>query len=82
MLDLLKTGFGWITLTYNDGSKKILKTTLNNELLNKEGVALVEDSLYDFIKKEYVKLPENATLEVTKEKPELNEVNEFANRFI
>ena len=82
MLEILKEGFGWITLTFSDGSKKILKTTLNTEILNNNGVALMEDKVYDFEKKEYTVLPENASLEVTEEKPKLDEVNEFANRFI
>ena len=82
MLDILYEGFGWITLEYCDGTKKIIKTTLNEKILNENNVAVYADGLYDFNKNEYIELDENAVLSVTKDKPELDEVNEFANRFI
>ena len=82
MLETLYEGFGWITLEYSDGTKKVFRTTLNEKILNDNNIAVYADRLFDFDKKEYVDLDENATLNITKEKPELDEVNEFANRFI
>lgn len=77
MIGLLKEGIAWVTLDYGDGSKRVFRTTLNEELLKEFNVKDLKDSLYDINRKQYV--PIDGIPTITKDKPELDELNAFIN---
>lgn len=81
-LDVLKKGDGWIKFTYLDSSVKILRTTLNTDFLNSLGVTLKDGYLLDLDRMEQFKIPHNTSIMISLEKPVLDDINEFASRFI
>ena len=81
-LDILKNGDGWIKFTYPDSSIKILRTTLNENFLSSLNVQLKEGYLLDLDRMEQFKIPHNTSIMVSTEKPVLDDINEFASRFI
>lgn len=81
-LDILKSGDGWVKFTYPDSSIKLLRTTLNTEFIHSMNVDLKEGYLLDLDRMEQFKIPHNASVTITSDKPELDEINEFASRFI
>lgn len=81
-LDVLKKGDGWIKFTYPDSSVKILRTTLNTDFLNSLGVTLKDGYLLDLDRMEQFKIPHNTSIMISLEKPVLDDINEFASRFI
>ena len=80
-LKLLQKDFAYVSFTFSDGSVQVILTTLSTELYNEEGVIMREDMFYDFWKERYVAPPADATLTITREKPELDEVNRFGMYF-
>ncbi len=80
MVDILKSSIGWITIIYEDGSKRIFRTTLNEEYLKELGVTDLGECLYDIDRKVLVELTGN--ISVSKEKPILDEFNAYINRYL
>lgn len=80
MLDIIKNGIGWITIVYPDGSKRKFRTTLNQEYLFDLGIGDLNECLYDIDRKELVVLEGEIT--ITKEKPQLDEFNEYINKYL
>lgn len=74
----------FVTFEFDDGSKQIIKTTLNKEILLQYGAAPKDGFLYDISHAEYVKLRTDATnVIISTERPESKGVlDSFANRFI
>ena len=81
-LDILKNGFGYVCFTYNDGSKKVFRTTLNTSLLLEANAYPKENELYDFDRKKMILLDGNVQIDISKDKPQLEEVHDFANLYI
>lgn len=80
MLDIIKNGIGWITIIYPDDSKRIFRTTLDNEYLFDLGVGDLNECLYDIDRKELVAL--EGEIIISKEKPQLDKFNEYLNRYL
>ena len=75
---------GWITFKFPDGSKRIVRTTFNEEILRSVLKDKQDNDFYDLEKQVWRKLPSNdkVLIDITRSKPELNEIDEFANRYI
>lgn len=76
-LKLLQQDFAFVSFTFSDGSVQVILTTLSAEKYSEEGILMKENEFYDFWKHRYVIVPSNASLTITKEMPELDEVNSF-----
>ena len=81
-LNILQKGFGYVTFIYSDNSKLVFRTTLNTDLLLKEGVYINQTELYDFDRKKILKIPADVSIQITEEYPELSEVDKFANLYL
>lgn len=81
-INTLKTGFGFVSYTYSDGSKLVFRTTLNTELLLDEGVKIKSTELYDFDRKKIIAIPSDITILISKERPDMTEVDKFANLYL
>ena len=82
-MEILCNDIGWITITFSDGSKKIIQTTLRSDILQKYGVKQKIDYFYDLNRGEYYKFRYDAeSISVQKDKPIFEELIEFVNRFI
>lgn len=84
MLDILKNGVGWVTMRYPDGSVRVIKTTMREDILEKYGAELKNDRCYDLVRGEYVLFSDTVSnIEVSSDIPVFDdEVINFANRFI
>lgn len=80
MVEILKNSIGWVTINYSDGSKRAFRTTLNEEYLTELGVEELGECLYDIDRKELVELTGN--IAISKEKPVLDEFNDYINRYL
>lgn len=81
-IDILKEGFGYVSFVYSDSSKLVFRTTLNTQLLLKEGVTIKSNELYDFDRKKKFIIPSNVKINISKEFPEISEVDRFANLYM
>lgn len=81
-IDILKEGFGYVSFIYSDSSKLVFRTTLNTQLLLKEGVTIKSNELYDFDRKKKFTIPSNVKINISKEFPEISEVDRFANLYL
>lgn len=81
-MSALKEQKCWVVFRYKDNSIIYLYTTLNEELLS--GIPKVPDSFYDFNKNSWISMNtvQGAVVEIYTEKPQLEEVDVFANTFI
>lgn len=77
MKELLYNSIGWVTLDFGDGTKRIFRSSLNEDYLASLGVKPKLGYLYDLGKREFVKIECDYT--VTEERPELDEFNSFIN---
>lgn len=82
MLKVLKQGIGYVTITYPDSSKRVLRTTLNPNILLKEGVTFKDNHLYDVDRKEFVRYTTDCKIDISEEEPILEGVDLFAHQFI
>jgi hypothetical protein len=80
----LKNKVGWIAFTFPDGSVRVIRTTLNEEILAPYLKDKGDKDLFDLDKVRWTKLPTNpeVVVNILEERPTLGEVDEFANRFI
>lgn len=83
-MEILKKGVGWVVITFDDNSVKVIKTTLNTAILANYGVKPVIGYFYDLNRGELVEFREDATdISVFEDEPIFDdEVINFANRFI
>ncbi len=79
---LLETDLCWIIFRFADNSLKMIHSTLRSDFL--DGLEIKENSLYDFETKSWFCLDRvrGSKIEVFLEKPQLREVDLFANQFI
>lgn len=82
MGNILTHSVGYIIFEYKDGSKRRVRTTLNEKLLIDIGVTQKEGFVYDLDKEVYVSLELPVSFEIYEESVEMDIVNEFASRFI
>ena len=79
----LENSLCWVILRYDDGSARNIYTTLNPELLEREGAHLREGYFYDVRLQRYVPFDEEAeSVEVYSEMPVWEGVMQFASKFI
>lgn len=74
---------GWVCFRYSDGSVHVFRTTLNEDMLKRVGGAK-QGYLYDLDKFKWVEVPTDTSVQliVSETKPEMSEVDKFANQFI
>ena len=51
MIEILKEGIGYVKLTYPDSSIRVVKTTLNSDILISCGATIIRGFLYDLDRK-------------------------------
>lgn len=80
----LRTQIAWVTFRYPDESMRVIRTTLNPEILKSVLDKKGDAQLYDLDKGRWVKMPSNSNvaMEITEERPELKGWMEFVNRFV
>lgn len=82
-VNILLNGDGWVSFVYPDQSRKVFRTTLNQNLLKSLGITQGSSTLYDLDREEHVKIPKNVVTYISKDKPKFDRsVDEFVNRFI
>lgn len=84
MIEQLNEKIMWVTISFADNSVKLVKTTLNKNILASYGVTPKAGYFYDLRHGEFVKFRQDACkIDVTEEQPVFDdEVINFANRFI
>lgn len=82
MMEELLSGICNVVWIYPDGSKKVIFTTLNQDILAQVGVVHRPGHLYDFKRKKYIKFDRRVKfVMLIDELDELEEVDAFANLF-
>lgn len=83
-MELLKHGEGWVVMTFKDGSKQSVYTTLCLDIYKKYGITVRPGYFYDLVHNKYVAYRHDAvSIDVYKEKPEFDEeVLRFASAYI
>lgn len=83
-LSYLKSNIGWLIFSYPDDSKRYIRTTLNEEILQSVENTRQPNCLYDLDKHRWVTLPTNqeVKLEVSDTRPEIGVLMEYVNKFI
>lgn len=84
MLKILSAGIGWVELTFPDDSRKLIRTSLNEQVLNEFGVQAKEGFLFNLDTGDYEPFRVDAKdVNIFSEKPTYDsEVISFANRFV
>ena len=74
----------YVLFTFDDGTKQMIRTTLNRDILRNYGVSPREGQLFNVLHSEWVYVRSDASyVDVSGEKPEMEgKLNAFANRFI
>lgn len=81
-IKLLNEGVCWVVFRFSDQSLKMICTTLRVDLL--EEIKPKENALYDFDTLQWFSLfrVKGSQIEIYKSRPQLKEVDLFANKFI
>lgn len=81
-INILKEKMCWVIFRFPDDSIIFIQSTLNPDLLN--GKIVKENSLYDFYRdcSFPLDLVKDTELEIFHEKPNIREVDLFANKYI
>lgn len=84
MLTQIKESICYVTLKFADNSAKVIRTTLNKDILKEKGIRLKTNTFFDLDTYTYVPFRDDIMdIEISKEKPIFDsEVINFANRFI
>lgn len=82
MLNIPQDSIYYAKLTYKDGSVRLIKFCKDNKILAENFIFPIENSIYDLDKEIFVSYDCNTKIEVTKERPELEVLHEFAHQFI
>lgn len=80
----LTEGVCFVEIVFSDYSTRVIRTTLNKDILISHGVQPCRDYFFDLDRNIFIKFPKEVTeINITKEKPENRlEVVNFVNRFI
>lgn len=83
-MEILLSGIGYITMTFSDDSVKVIKSTLNRQILREYGVTARRHYIFCIDTGDFIPIREDAIdISVNSDYPVFkNEVNNFANRFI
>lgn len=82
MMEEVLRGICNVVWVYPDGSKKVIFTTLNQDILAQVGVVYRPEHFYDFKRKKYIKFDRSVRfVMLLDELDELEEVDAFANLF-
>lgn len=83
-MNILLNGVGYITMTFSDDSVKVIKSTLNQQILQQYGVTARRHHIFCIDTGDFIPIREDAVdISVSSDYPVFkNEVNDFANRFI
>lgn len=79
MFDILKD-IGYIKITYDDNTSRVVRTTLNQLILNRYGITDLEENIFDLDRQ--VLVPIEGTIEIHENKPEVNEFDLYVSRFL
>ena len=79
MIDLEKD-IGYVKITYDDGTCRVMRTTFNPSILNRYGIVDLEENLFDIDAKQLI--PIEGAIDVYENKPEVDEFNAFINGFL
>lgn len=84
MFDIIKNGIGFVTMKFADGSVKVIRTTLNKNILAEKGIRLKTNTFFDLDKFTYVPFRSDVIdITITQDKPNFDsEVANFVNQFI
>lgn len=84
-MDILLVQIGWVVKTMADGSVRVTRTSLNQDVLNFYGVKPKENFLFDLDRGNFYPIRMDAvSIEVYADKPKIDDkgVSEFVDRFI
>lgn len=83
-MEILLSGIGYITMTFSDNSVKVIKSTLNQQILQEYGVTIKRHHIFCIDTGDFIPIREDAIdISISSDYPVFkNEVNNFANRFI
>lgn len=75
---------GWVDMIFADGTRQIVHTTLNKDLLHRNGAIARENAFFDLERQNYVPFRKDAVaIKVYRSRPVFDEeVLQFASRFI
>ena len=74
----------YVLFTFADGTKQMIRTTLNRDILRNYGVSPRKGQLFDVLHSEWIYVRSDASyVDISEEKPEMEgKLDAFANRFI
>lgn len=78
----LEEDIGYVLFTLDDGSKILIRTTFNEDILGPALRSRVPDHIFDLDRRRWMKIPDEGKLEILKTRPVLGEVDEFVNRHL
>jgi hypothetical protein len=84
-MQILQEGIGWVTQTFDDGSVRVTRTTLNTEILHSYGVIAKPGFLFDLDRSNFYPIRQDAAdISITSEPPVFKDegVFDFVNQFI
>ena len=83
-MDILVNGAAWVILTFEDGTKQCIFTTLCHDIFKQRGIEPKKGSFYDLEHNRYVPYRKDAVdVSVSRDKPVFgSEVLDFASRYI
>ena len=80
-ISLLLNGVYWVIFRFEDGSVKLIRTSLNVEYIDNN---VKPGHLFDSLSNRYINLDRlsSSSIEIYSDRPDLSEVDEFANKYI
>ena len=85
MMEILLKGIGWVVQTFSDGSKRVVRTTLNQDILRTYGVTAKNGYLFNLDSGCYYPVRNDACdIEIFEHRPVFKDkgVNDFVDSFI
>lgn len=76
----LENNVGYVKITYDDGTCRVMRTTFNQNILNRCGITDLGENLYDLDSHQLI--PIEGSIEVFENKPEVDDLNAFINGFL
>lgn len=76
----LENNIGYVKINYDDGTCRVMRTTFDQNILNRYGICDLGENLYDLDSHQLI--PIEGYIEVFEDKPEVDELNAFINEFI
>jgi hypothetical protein len=83
-LEDLYTSFGWITFLFPDGSRRVVHTTFNADVLKDVLKDQKEGQIFDLKKSRWINSPthHDVSIEITAEEPEMTDAEKFVHQFL